>query len=246
MTITSNASARRSSFFRTVLGGVLIAIVAASSGSAFADNAAVKCAQKQLNTLGFEAGLPDGIVGVKTFLAGERYIDFMTANAEAGWKQPSLSASTAPLWCEKVAEAHHKTAVFWKMYQRQLSETSPDASVDPQKIYEMGHKLETGQDGVRRNESLALQWYTRAARLGHVLAQRNVAEAYHYGYGTTIDYKQSRHWYLLAAMQGDAESQFMIGEYYSSSEATAVDWLWKAADQGHSGAILALANRLDI
>lgn len=245
MTITSNASARRFSF-RTALGAVLIAVVAASSGSALADDAAVKCAQKQLNTLGFEAGLPDGIVGVKTFLAGERYIDFMTANAESGWKQPSLSAATAPLWCEKVAEAHAKTAVYWQMYQQQKSEASLEAGTDPQKIYEMGYRLETGEGGVRRNEALALKWYMRAARMGHVLAQRNLAEAYHYGYGTTIDYKQARHWYLLAAIQGDAEAQYMVGKYYTSTDSIAIDWLWKAAEQGHSGALLALQNRLDI
>jgi len=246
MTITSNASARRFSFVRTVLGWVLIGIVATSSGSALADAAAVKCAQKQLNTLGFEAGLPDGIVGVKTFLAGERYIDFMTANAESGWKQPSLSAATAPMWCEKVAEAHAKTAVYWQMYQQQKSEASLEAGTDPQKIYEMGYRLETGEGGVRRNEALALKWYMRAARMGHVLAQRNLAEAYHYGYGTTIDHKQARHWYLLAAIQGDAEAQYMVGKYYTSTDSIAIDWLWKAAEQGHSGALLALQNRLDI
>ena len=245
MTITSNASARRFSFLRTALGAVLIAVVAASSGSALADDAAVKCAQKQLNTLGFEAGLPDGIVGVKTFLAGERYIDFMTANAETGWKQPSLSAATAPLWCEKVAEAHAKTAVYWQMYQQQKSEASLEAGTDPQKIYEMAYRLETG-GGIRRSEALALKWYTRAARMGHTLAQRNLAEAYHYGYGTTIDYNQARHWYLLAAMQGDAESQYMVGKYYTSTDSIAIDWLWKAAEQGHNGALLALHNRLDI
>ena len=249
MTTNSKISVRRPSVLRTVLGSLLIAIVAGTSGSAFADADAVKCAQKQLNTLGFQAGLPDGIVGVKTFLAGEMYIRFMTATAERGWKQPSLTRNTALLWCEKLAEAHPKVAVYWKVYERQQvreQEQAVDTAVDPQKIYEMASAFETGKGGIRRNEVLAFKWYARAAKLGHTLAQRNVAQAYQWGYGVPIDLTLARHWFLVAATQGDAESQYMIGKYHSPTESLAIDWLWKAAQNGHHGALGELERRLDI
>lgn len=251
MTTNSKISVRRPSVLRTVLGSLLLAIVAGASGAALADADAVKCAQKQLNTLGFQAGLPDGIVGVKTFLAGEMYIRFMTANAEPGWKQPSLGPNTASLWCERLAEANPAVAVYWKVYERQQvqereQEQAAETAADPQKIYEMAQAFETGKGSIRRNEALAFKWYTRAAKLGHTLAQRNVAQAYHWGYGVPIDLALARHWFLIAAMQGDAESQYMIGKYHSPSESLAIDWLWKAAQNGHHAALGELERRLDI
>jgi TPR repeat protein len=236
--------ARRSAFVRTIVGGLILAATIGSANAA-TDTAAIKCAQKQLNVLGFSAGIPDGIVGVRTFIAGETYIGFMRAVSETGWKQPSLGPTTAALWCEKVAEAHPKVAVYWKMYQRQLQTDSPDALSDPKKIYEMALKFETGS-GAAPDEVLAARWYLRAAQLGFAPAQRNLAEMSRLGRGIEKNATSARYWYLLAAMQGDAPAQFAVGMYYASSEQAKIDWLWKAALQGHRGAITELERSLDI
>jgi TPR repeat protein len=236
--------ARRSALVRTIVGGLLLAATIGSANAA-TDTAAIKCAQKQLNVLGFSAGIPDGIVGVKTYLAGELYIGFMKATVGRTWNQPSLGPDTAALWCQKVGEAHPKVAVYWKMYLRQIDALSPELVDDPRKLYEMALKFETG-NGATKDEAQAFRWYLRAAEKGFAPAQRNLGEMYRSGRGVDTNDVMARYWYLLAAMQGDAPAQFAVGMYYSSSEQAKIDWLWKAALQGHRGAITELERRLDI
>lgn len=237
---TANLRNRRfASTLRALVVGLALAGIGGTS-AALADTDAVKCVQKQLNGLGFNAGLADGLMGVRTFLAGETYIRFMRANAEKGWAQPSLNDANARHWCEKIAEAHPKVAPFW----RAITKTKP-VPADPKAIYQLAHKLDTGQ-GVRRNEVLAFKWYRRAAELGHAAAQRELGSMYDAGRGVAENDVEAKRWYFAAAFQGDAQAQFMLGKYHSSHEKGALSWLWQAANQGHAEAITELEKRFGI
>lgn len=238
---TTAIAPRRSA--RTILATITVILTlgcsSAMAGSADTQVDAVKCVQKELNALGFEAGLADGMVGVKTFLAGEAYIRYMRANGGKGWAQPSLGVDTARLWCEKVAIAHPKVAPFWRALQ------DTEVPADPKAIFELAYRFDIGLGG-KKDEALAVRWYLRAAELGYVAAQRNLAGMYAAGRGVPRNDETARHWFTAAANGGDAQAQFVLGKYYTDDGKTSLGWLLKAAQQGHYGAIAELEARLDI
>jgi TPR repeat protein len=242
--MNTSANTRRRAA-KTVATATAIAISLALScstamaGVAESSREAVKCVQKELNALGFEAGHADGIVGVKTFLASEAYIRFMRANAERAWAQPSLRADNARHWCEKVAEAHPKVSSHWRALQK------AEIPTDPKAIFDLAYRFDVGVGG-KKDEALAVRWYLRAAELGYAPAQRNLGGMYGSGRGVPRNDVTARHWFLAAANQGDAQAQFVLGKHYSKDDQTSLGWLWKAAQQGHQGAILELEVRLDI
>lgn len=226
---------------RNVLASLALGLVLAvvPSTVAFADTAAVKCVQKELNVLGFNAGPVDGKVGVRTFMAGEAYIRYMKANAERGWAQPSLSFDTAALWCEKVAQAHPVVARFW----REVSDI--DELVDAEDIFKFAYQFDVGE-GVKANAALAAKWYLRAAEMGYAPAQRNVGGMYGSGRGVKRNADEAKRWFLAAAEQGDAQAQYVMGKHYETETSASLAWLWLAARKGHAEAIAELEVRLDI
>lgn len=75
------------------------------------------CVQKELSQLQFYGGPVDGLIGPGTRQAGDKYIAWMKAGAGGnGWNQPPLTARTAKLWCQKVAEAHKEVYPFYALY----------------------------------------------------------------------------------------------------------------------------------
>lgn len=200
---------------------------------------AIKCVQHQLDKLGFDPGPADGLVGGQTFRSSETYIRYMRANAEKGWAMPSLYAGNAALWCEKVADAHPKVATYWHDVQQ------ADIPTDPKAIYDLAYRFDVGM-GVRRDATLAARWYLRAAQLGYAPAQRNLAGFYAAGHGIDKNIESARYWYLAAANQGDLQAQYMLGTRFAINPRAQLKWLWKAAEQGHAGAIYELEKRLDI
>ena len=67
-------------------------------------------------------------------------------------------------------------------------------------------------DGVKKNLTQAVVWYTSAANQGHLHAQNNLGVIYQ-----TIlkDDKQALRWFQAAAEQGDGRSMFNLGRMYS-------------------------------
>jgi TPR repeat protein len=236
----SNAPTSRRYTARATIVGLTLALTLATATAAMADTAAVRCVQKELNALGFEAGPTDGKVGVRTFLASEAYIRYMKANAEVGWAKPSLNDDNARHWCEKVAEAHPAVAPFWR--ELKASQIEPS---DVEAIFRFAYQFDVGQ-GVQANAKLAAKWYLKAAEMGHASAQRNLAGLYGSGRGVARNDAEAKRWFLAAAVQGDAQAQYVLGVNYSSTDVASLDWLWKAARQGHKQAISELEKRLDI
>lgn len=240
-TQTTARHSRRAFQLRHAIAGLLMIGVIGSASAALADTASVQCVQNQLRALGFDAGPSDGIVGVRTFLAGEAYIRFMKANAELGWAQPALNDGNAAHWCEKVAEAHPRVSSHWNRLQREEAVLLSD----PSAMFNLAYKLDTGE-GAEQDEALAVRWYLRAAELGFAPAQRNLGGMYGSGRGVPQNDTLARRWFLAAANQGDAQAQYVLGKHYSANSGDAISWLWKAAEQGHAEAIAEITRRLDV
>ncbi len=105
-------------------------------------------------------------------------------------------------------------------------------------------------NGVVQDLTQALQWYEKAAHLGHEVAMYNLAFSYHNGDGVPQDYEKMRFWLVKAAKLGDAASQRDLGWCYHEGigipldRAAAVRWYRAAAVQGYRKAKARL-RRLD-
>lgn len=64
----------------------------------FDENASLKCVQRSLNALGYDAGPHDGLMGGKTRNASMEFLDSGIALAD----YPELSSTSAFEWCEKL------------------------------------------------------------------------------------------------------------------------------------------------
>ena len=80
------------------------------------------------------------------------------------------------------------------------------------------------------------------ARQGQPDAELTLARMYHAGRGVEQDVHEAVYWYCHAASHGSAEAQFQLGLFYldgnvvNENEDLALDWLEKAAEQGHQQA----------
>jgi hypothetical protein len=69
--------------------------------------------------------------------------------------------------------------------------------------------------GVDQDDSVAADWYRKAADLGNLEAEIRLAECYRDGKGLTRDMAQAAGWYRKAAEQGDPAAQATLGLLYS-------------------------------
>jgi TPR repeat protein len=117
--------------------------------------------------------------------------------------------------------------------------TANDAFLLGQKYYE--------GEGLRQDYSLALKWYTTAAKQGHPKAQTQLGRMYGLGEGVKKDYKNAIKWTRKAAEQGHSEAQKNMGLCYKKGwgvkkdDAVAFSWFKKAAKQNNIQAICNLA-----
>jgi TPR repeat protein len=92
--------------------------------------------------------------------------------------------------------------------------------------------------GVNQNYSMAVEYWRKAAELGHSGAQRSLGFAYAHGSGVGQDYLEAARWYLKSAEQGDVNAQYNLGGLYAQGLGVAQDlaeaekWWIKAAAQG--------------
>ena len=61
--------------------------------------------------------------------------------------------------------------------------------------------------GGTKNLTMAAQWFRKAANLGLVDSQYNLARLYEGGFGVPQSQADALSWYLIAARSGDAESR---------------------------------------
>jgi len=94
-------------------------------------------------------------------------------------------------------------------------------------------------EGVKQDRREAVQWFRKAADLGHMNAQFILGTMYDKGEDLALDQGEAFRWYRKAAEQGHKQAQFNVGYMYTMGEGVkkdqkeAVIWLKKAAKQGH-------------
>ena len=82
---------------------------------------------------------------------------------------------------------------------------------DAQAIHNLGVYYDKGMYGLPQNHTKALELYHRAGELGCSKAYVCIGYSYHYGEGVEIDKKKAKHYYELAAMAGDVEARYNLG-----------------------------------
>ena len=105
-------------------------------------------------------------------------------------------------------------------------------------------------DGRRKNDSAAVVWFARAAEAGHVLSMTRLAESYAHGRGIKRDEDQSRFWFSRAAERHEPEAEYQLAMMllrgkggYQRDEVRGLEWLERAAKDGHFEAQKELARR---
>ena len=92
--------------------------------------------------------------------------------------------------------------------------------------------------GLEQNYKLAVEWYKRAAELGHSRAQYALSYCYDRGEAVEKNAVKAAMWSIRAAEQGFAKAQYALSNCYRTGDGVGVDleasasWLRKAADNG--------------
>jgi len=91
----------------------------------------------------------------------------------------------------------------------------------------------------------SFKWYMKAARQGHLAAQKVVGDSYLSGWGTAMNNVTALEWYKKAAEKGLDEAQYATGFWfhsYTTNHLEAIKWLDQAASQEHPQAHLLLGD----
>ena len=93
--------------------------------------------------------------------------------------------------------------------------------------------------GVSQNSEYAINWYQKAAELGHLDAQYEYGEAYESeGIARMKNAEIAEKWLTIAALRGQPDAQFLLGWILGNGrngkrdKNAAIYWLKRSADQG--------------
>lgn len=73
-------------------------------------------------------------------------------------------------------------------------------------------------NGVSKDYSKAIEWYTKAANQNYHKALCNLGYCYEHGYGVNKDINKAYEYYLSAAEKGNPIAQYNMGNYYSTGD----------------------------
>ena len=59
-----------------------------------------------------------------------------------------------------------------------------------------------------------MEWFRKASAQGSLIALMNIGSAYYLGEGVTQSYSKAFAWYYVAAIRGNEEAQFLVGDLY--------------------------------
>ena len=155
---------------------------------------------------------------------------------------PSLEAQTCLASCYgtgKGVEKDERKAFEW--YQKAAEKGDIDAQ------FFLGAYYDAGK-GTDVDKTQAARWFEKAAEQGHLQAQFNLGIYYGSGdIGIPVDKERAFVMFKNAAEHGHMDAQFMLGTSYyegvytKKDVAKAIEWLSKAAAQGHADAAKNLA-----
>ena len=116
----------------------------------------------------------------------------------------------------------------------QFAQTADQDDKDIQFYIGVCHAL--GYGGAEKNDSLAVEWYLKAAEHGSAAAQNNLGSCYVNGCGVAKDYAEAVKWFHKAAEQGYDVAQYNLGVCYENGWSVAKNyveamwWYVKAAE----------------
>jgi len=111
----------------------------------------------------------------------------------------------------------------------------------PEVQFQLGEIYNQGK-AVSKDDALAVQHYTEAARLGSPEAQFRIGQMWASGSPGQLDLREAAVWYRKAAEQGLTEAQFKLGVCYATGQGLPIDrieawhWLELATLQKHDDA----------
>ncbi len=121
----------------------------------------------------------------------------------------------------------------------------PYSDADPAQLTRIANALRRqAQNSIELLE--AAQLYRRAAELGFVPAQNNLAAMYERGLGVPVNLLEAARWYQSAAEAGFSHAQHSFGEMLLHGRGVEKDalagasWVERAANQGHKSACVDL------
>ena len=82
---------------------------------------------------------------------------------------------------------------------------------DPITIFNTGCDYQYGRNGYPQDYTKALELWHRSAELGYAEAYSCIGYAYDFGEGVEVDKKKAKHYWELAAMGGDVEARYNLG-----------------------------------
>jgi len=82
---------------------------------------------------------------------------------------------------------------------------------DPLAIHDTGCWYKDGIYGYPQDYSKALELFHRAGGLGFAKSNTNIGYAYKHGNGVEVDENKAKHYYEVAAMQGEAQARHNLG-----------------------------------
>ena len=107
-------------------------------------------------------------------------------------------------------------------------------------LQKIGYLLQTGSEGLIKDQQKALDYFKKAATANCHHAYNSLGDAYRYGHGVTIDFEQAFSYYTKAAeSQDDCEGQYNLAMLYLEGVGTqvnhllALQWLTKANQLGN-------------
>ncbi len=159
---------------------------------------------------------------------GYIFAQYYLGNCYYEGKGVAKDHAQARYWFEKAAEEENEEAIKKLEEMDSIAEkSSPEAMFQLGRVYEVAY-----------NEKKAVEWYHKAAELGHVEAQYNLGRSYLHGWGVEENEVEAIKWLSKAVEQGFAEAQSELGYCYYYGKGVEKDykqaryWYRKAAQQG--------------
>lgn len=140
------------------------------------------------------------------------------------------------------------SSVAWAAQDTPIGAENRIARTDAEKLVaqQEGEKLMAlgNQEMDRQELATAIKFYVQAAELNYIPAQVKLGEMADFSqfYETAVG------WYLMAAMQGDAAGQFLLGKMYlvgngiEKDESKAAFWFRRAAAKNYAPAAIIFAD----
>lgn len=156
---------------------------------------------------------------------GDTRAQLLVAAAYRYGVQVPKDTAQAQTWVRRAAEAGNGTAQFT-----------------------MAGLYATGKITGQPDSEQMMVWLKRAAENGHPVAQHNLGNHYLDGAGVPVNVAEGERWLTLSAEQGFTHAQYTLGLCYlrghrgiARNPDAGELWIRKAAEKGHGGALVVLA-----